>query len=74
MKDMAKKGRSVKGRINPHAPLGEAHGMHVLKDTDVVEIRQRHQTGMTQRALAALYKISFQHVSDIVRRKRWKHI
>lgn len=73
-KDMMVKGRSKKGRPNPFAPKGSDHGMSRLQAPDVWEIRRLCLSGVTQRKVAKLYQISFQHVSDIVNRKRWAHI
>lgn len=53
---------------------GTAHGMAKLTDEMVLEIRKRAANGEKQRELATEYKVSFQTISKIVRRLRWKHI
>ena len=67
MSDMSEKGRSPKmpGEKNPAAKL---------KTENILDIRKRKADGETLEEIANRYKISFQHVSDIVNLKRWKHI
>ena len=55
-------------------PRGAGHGMAKLTEADVLAIRQRHQGGETQMALATAYRVSFQTIHLIVRRKRWAHL
>lgn len=50
---------------------GTINGQSKLEDSDILEIRKRVANGETQRKVAADYDISFQHVSDIVNKKRW---
>lgn len=78
--DMRRKGRSATGDRNgsrtcPEAMRrGENHPHARLKRSDVIEIRRLSEAGTTGRAIARRFGLSFQHVSDIVRRKRWKHV
>ena len=54
---------------------GEKHGQSKLSENQVLEIRRLHETGeYSQRGLAKMFGVSFQHVSDIVNRKKWQHI
>lgn len=63
--DMVSKERQAKGERNGHARLSE---------TDVVAIRRAHERGISQRLIADEHCISRPAVSDIVRRKRWRHV
>lgn len=53
---------------------GEENGNARLTKKDVRKIRLMCKRGSTQRFIAKKFGISFQHVSDIVLRKRWVHI
>lgn len=50
---------------------GERHGMARLTAAQVLEMRASRDP---QKALAWQYEISVQHVSDILNRRRWRHI
>lgn len=62
--DMVRKGRSCRG---------EAHWRARLTDQQVAEIVSRVAGGETQRAIAAEFGVSYQHVSDLCsgRRRRF---
>lgn len=64
-RDKEKKGRGVRlhGEQNHHAKLTEK---------EVIEIRKN--TELNQRQLAVKYGVCFQAISDIIRRKTWKHV
>ena len=53
---------------------GERNGQARLTAEIVREIRRRYAEGESQMSIAAWFLLSYQHVSDIVRRKRWAHI
>jgi hypothetical protein len=54
---------------------GERHGLSKLKDSDVIEIRERHSTGTATRLrLARDYGVTKQTISKIIRRQQWKHL
>lgn len=56
---------------------GEKNAMAKITPEIVIEIRtsyNRHSPSRTCKALAEKYGISFQHVWDIVQRRRWSHI
>lgn len=50
---------------------GVKHGNSKLKESDVIEIRS---LDLPLKDIAKKFNISFQHVSDIKLRKKWKHI
>lgn len=45
----------------------------MLTPQNAIEIRQLHAGGQTMLDISITYGISVAHVSDIVRRKRWKN-
>ena len=56
-------------------PIGEKHGMSVLKESDIFEIRRKHEIDkLSYLQIATQYDISKQQVWRIVQRKCWKHI
>jgi hypothetical protein len=59
--DMARKGR---------VRSGDRHHGTKLSDGDLSDIRNRVRDGETQRSVAKLYGVSFQHVSDIIGGKK----
>jgi len=64
--------RDSKGR--QHRPRGIKNSQNKHSDKTILEIRYRCSKGETQVSLAKEFNMSFQHVSDIVRRKKWVHI
>lgn len=66
VQDMINKGRksSVKG---------ESHGSCRLNESEVLNIRKLSDIWIYEN-IANLFGISKQHVSDIVNRKKWRHI
>lgn len=65
--DMHERGRNADRR-------GEKHPLSKITAEMVLAIRQASSLGKTQRAIAAEYGISNQHVGKIVRRENWKHV
>ena len=60
---------------NETCARGMTHGMAKLTEDDVREIRRLYATGQfTQQDLALRFGVSYQTISDIVRRHTWKHI
>lgn len=56
-------------------PTGEAHRRSKLTKEEVLAIREEAAHGtMTQLELGQVYGVSPNHVSDIVRRKSWRHL
>lgn len=62
MADMVKKNRSLKGHRHPSAKLTES------------QIHEIRASQMSQRALAVKFGVLQQTISDICRRRIWKHI
>lgn len=52
---------------------GNIPGNAVLTPQNAIDIRQLHAKGETMLMIAITYGISVAHVSDIVRRKKWKN-
>lgn len=54
---------------------GEEHASSVLTEIEVLEIRRLYSTGnYTTNDLGEKYNVNFSTISDITRRKTWKHI
>lgn len=54
---------------------GELNGVSVLKDKDILEIRNKYEKeGIIQSELARMYSVTPQHIWQIVHYKQWKHI
>jgi hypothetical protein len=64
--------RHAKGR-SAGSP-GEAHHNHKLTESDVVEIRRMLMSGMKNRDIAASFNVTEFTISDVKRRKSWKHV
>lgn len=64
--------RNNKGRNN--SCIGSSHGGAKLTEKDIKDIRKRHENGETQISIAKDYGIKQVTVSDINRRKIWKHV
>lgn len=64
--DMVAKGRQAKG---------STHGMAVLTETQVTDIRSIYAIGRTsQKALAARFGVSRPMIAQILRGENWKHL
>lgn len=78
MRDMAERGRApglanLCGRRADNR--GENHGAAKLTEKMVVRIRKIYAAGgISQRKLAAQYGVSNATMSDVILRKKWKHI
>lgn len=57
-----------------HPLYGEKCNNSKLKTLDVLKIRELFRNGAPQRELAELYKVTYQNIHRIVRRKSWKNI
>jgi uncharacterized protein YjcR len=53
---------------------GEKHYMSRLTEALVLQMRAEYEAGVKQKDLALKYGIQHNTVSEIVRRKSWKHI
>lgn len=67
MKDMSDKGRYRDQK-------GELHNLAKLTEDKVLEIRRLATIGYSQIKLSEMYGVSFQQISRIIKRERWKHI
>ena len=56
-----------------HTPKGIKHWNAKLTEKQVIEIRLKRKD-LTLDKLAKKYKVSIQTISDIINRKKWKHI
>ena len=86
--DMWKKNRQPKGRSlqGPDARKhvftgkpgsrgrGEKNGCSKLTDKKVLEIREKHKQGKSQRALAREYQIARSQIGRIIDRIAWTHV
>jgi len=61
-------------KIHGTTAMGESHGMSVLSEQDVLDIRKSYQSSRSQRSLARQYGVSQAQIYRIVHRKSWKHI
>ena len=64
-----------KGRDTNCRHVGSEHGMALLNESQVSEIRRLHrETGKTHRELGKLFGVRSHVVFHIVNRKTWRHI
>lgn len=61
-------------RLHGTRLIGERHSMAKLTEAQVLEIRSARERGETLSSLARQYGLVFQTISDISRRKIWRHI
>jgi hypothetical protein len=70
VRDKIKKGRCYTGNQK-----GESNGASKLTDTDVIKIRQLHQSGkFTTIKLGKMYNVNRSTISYIVNNKTYKHL
>jgi len=68
MRDMMSKGRGNK-------PFGIKCGASKLSDNEVIEIRNKYQTGLySQRKLSKTFKVSQSTIWNVVNNRQWRHI
>lgn len=67
VRDMIEKGRD-------RHPSGEENGQSKLNKEQVLEIRKLISNGELQKDVAERFNVSHQVISDIVKRRRWKHL
>jgi hypothetical protein len=53
---------------------GERNGQSRLTESDVRYIRQQRSEGEKLCVLATIFKVSDMTISNITRRKRWRHV
>lgn len=56
------------------AGRGEDHCMAKLKNEQILEIRERGESGESLRSIALSYGVSYSAIDDIIKRKTWSHI
>lgn len=56
------------------SPHGERQGAHKLTTPQVLQIREMALSGSLHKEIAKIFGISRAYVSEIVTRKKWKHI
>ena len=66
MLDRDRKGRCAKGEGKPKSSK--------LSNKDVLEIRRLWSSGFKQQAIADAFGVKQPQISDIVNRKKWRHI
>jgi hypothetical protein len=65
--------RETRGRS--HRPCGENHANSKLTTENVIEIRRLYDgRSWKLNDLADRYHVSFQHISDIIHRRKWEHV
>jgi hypothetical protein len=70
-----RRGDNHHSRLRPECVArGERGGKSHLKNSDVLEIRQRATSGESYASLSRHFKVSDISISNIVRRKTWTHI
>lgn len=55
-------------------PIGERHGMSVLSEDSVRQIRHRHARGDRQKDLAGEYEVTECTVRNVVHQRTWRHV
>lgn len=53
---------------------GAANGRSKLRESEVIQIRQKRECGETLQSLSDTFGVSVPVVHDIVKRKTWKHV
>ena len=67
--------RTVRGRSGSHGLRGEQMPLASLKDQDVLRIRARYRPRLvTQQQLADEYEVPLHVITDVIRRKTWRHL
>ena len=64
----------AKGRITMPDRRGELSSSSKIVESDVHEIRRLNSLGVTQELLGKMWRITQQHVSNIVTKKNWAHV
>lgn len=70
----ARRGRAGWHMKDGAAPIGELHPRSVATEQSVREIRAKYQSGSSQFELSGEYGLSQPTISQIVRRKTWRHV
>lgn len=65
--DMINKSRKV-------SLMGSEHKMSKLSEKDVAAIRSARDSGESLASIASRFGVTFQHISNIAKRKTWRHV
>lgn len=74
MADAAAKGRVCAGARRSQLTIGQRNGRAILSEDDVRAIREASKAGVRRAAIATRYGISKGTITEIVSRKRWRHV
>ena len=67
--------RGLKYKTTPSRNVGSNHGCAKLTEEDVLDIRTvLYPAGVAKRAIARMYRVSFNTIDAVVKRNTWKHI
>ena len=72
--DCVKKGRHSSTVHKASRPRGAVHHMTTLTEKQVRELRALHKSGCSMDSLAIRYGVCLATISNIVRRRYWKHV
>lgn len=64
----------ARNRLRPGVSVGEAHGLSKLTAESVRDIRERRARGEVLRSIAARHGVTISTVSEVARRKVWRHL
>ena len=64
----------AKGRAYTPRPQGEEHGMHKLRESDVIKMHAEHQRGIPAFRLAKTFHISHAHACRILSYGAWSYL
>tara|TARA_R100000988_G_scaffold623_2_gene394 strand:+ start:585 stop:980 length:396 start_codon:yes stop_codon:yes gene_type:complete len=64
----------LKSENRSNANRGERHKNAKLKESDIKPIFELRQKGLRLREIAEVYGVSHQNISDVLNRKKWKHV
>lgn len=76
---LTNRSKHAKTHWNPLPPLknraiGERIGTAKLKDSDIIEIKQRIKKGQKDKYISKLFNVHFDTIRHIRTEKTWKHI
>ncbi len=57
-----------------HPSLGEKHGLSILKEHDVIKIREERKFGLSYKQLAQKFHVTYDCIWDIINHRSWTHL
>jgi len=72
--EQPKPGPAKGGRRPGIVARGSSHGMSILTEENVLDIRKMHRNGKTYKQISEVYGMSSSYISKIVNYKQWKHV